>query len=162
MLIAKRWVHEVRWACVFMMHLKRRPRQLLKLLAGNSATLALMVVQVKTFLPFPPPRGTCVVGVVGHGGAPLGERLAKHTTDRAGASMKKEHRSAPLSKHHLAPLCRTTPDRSRPCHAKPQRKAYCQPPVKNNTPESLRLRLLAFKALSGKHGQCPFPSWQFG
>ena len=61
------------------MHLQRRPGQFFKLFAGNAASLALVAIKVKTFLTFAPPRGTCVVGVVGHGGTPLGERLAKHT-----------------------------------------------------------------------------------
>jgi hypothetical protein len=49
------------------MHLKRRPSQLFKLLAGDSAALALVAVKVETFLAFSPPRRTDVVGAVGHG-----------------------------------------------------------------------------------------------
>ena len=65
-----------------MMHLQRRPGQFFKLFAGNAAALALVAIKVKTFLTFAPPRGTCVVGVVGHERTPLGERLAKHTTKK--------------------------------------------------------------------------------
>jgi hypothetical protein len=49
------------------MHLKDWPLQFLKLLTSDAAALALMVVKVKTFLTFSPPRRTGVVGAVVHG-----------------------------------------------------------------------------------------------
>jgi hypothetical protein len=55
------------------MHLKRGPAQLLKLIAGDPAALALVAVMVEAFLAFLPPYSTGVVGGIGHGAAPLGE-----------------------------------------------------------------------------------------
>jgi len=49
-----------------MMHLKSGPSKLLKLFAGDSASLALVVVKVKSLLALSPPRWTGVVGVVKH------------------------------------------------------------------------------------------------
>jgi hypothetical protein len=71
------------------MHLKRGPAQLLKLFTGDPASLALVVVVVKTLLAFSPPRSTGVVGAIGHWQHLLGEQLTNNTMDHGQRKQKK-------------------------------------------------------------------------
>lgn len=66
------------------MHLKSGPSKLLKLFAGDPASLALVTVKVEPLLTFPPPRWTGVVGAVEHVWAPPGERLPNNTMREGG------------------------------------------------------------------------------
>jgi len=61
------------------MHLKSGPSKLLKMFAGDPASLALVAVKVEPLLTFSPPRWTGVVGAVEHVWAPPGERLPNNT-----------------------------------------------------------------------------------